>query len=59
MAVCSTRRRASGPRMGIPGGFHAPTLDDRDETLALVLSRESKAGGRIGGMRGNGLSDSN
>ena len=33
-----------GDKTGIPGCFHAPTLDDRHGTRTLELSRESRVG---------------
>ncbi len=38
----------SWPKTGIPGGFHAPTLDDRDGTLTfekMSFKRHSLRGG--------------
>ncbi len=33
-----------GDKTGIPGGFHVPTLDDRDGTMILRLSRNRGRG---------------
>ena len=45
--------------MGIPGGFHAPTLDDPGWYTDLGAVRESMPGASAGGQGGIGLSDSN
>jgi len=57
MAVCSTCRRASGPRTGIPGGSHARRRPRWYTDLGVVQGIEARGLGA--GQRGNAHSMSN